>query len=409
MDTARLMELAKIQKKAESSKTVKKEFYDLWLQFIREEGPREEAFQFLVDGFSFAGMEPFAEYLRTSDDMQKTVITFMHSASFCKNSAVAFKCALNLLACLIRDVEMEFATCAVIMRELPRLALTKEKQLVKDIGKMFSRNLFSVIYAKSKLPSLYNYGLNDRDQESFVALITQGLKDSKLLQLNEKEIMGAKLVAAWVQKDAEEQVKSAVQETKDEIHQSVPMATGQTKQEKPAEVTRAEEERDWSGTFRKGMNYLKDAFEEMQSEMMINKAENKRLSSELETLREENQKKTAESDNLKEALKDRDIELTEKNKAVEVLEDEVSWLRDELDRRKREISDRIQMSQIVQMDSERQSDQQLKRLGSELSTYYQDIKESEKAPMSTELGEILRDQIMDVFKVLIRNGIRVDQ
>ena len=405
MDTVRLKELVKIQKKSESSKTVKKEFYDLWLQFIKEDGPGEEAFQLLVDGFSFAGMEPFVEYLRTSENVQKTVITFMHSTSFCKNSAVAFKCALNLLACLIRDIEMEYAACAVIMRELPRLALTKEKQIIKDIGKMFSRNLFSVIYAKSKLPSLNSYGLNDKDRDSFVVVISQGLEDSKSLQLNEKEIMGARLVSAWVQNGAEEQEESA----KEEIHTPVPTAISPIKQEKPVEVIQTEEGRDWSETYRTGLNYLKDAFEKMQSEMILYRAEIKRLSTELESLRDEYQKSISENDNLKEVLKDRESELAEKNKAAEVLEDEVSWLRDELDRKRREINDRIQMNQIVQMDSERQSDQQLKRLGSELSTYYQDIKESEKNPMSTELGEILRDQILDVFKVLIRNGIRVDQ
>ena len=42
MDTARLTELVKIQKKADSSRMIKKEFYDNWLQYIREEGPGAE-------------------------------------------------------------------------------------------------------------------------------------------------------------------------------------------------------------------------------------------------------------------------------------------------------------------------------------------------------------------------------
>ena len=82
MDTSRLTELVKIKDKAKSSKADKREFCDLWLELIREEGPVEKAFQFLIDGFPFCGMEPFAGYLKSSEDMQKTVIAFLHSSVF---------------------------------------------------------------------------------------------------------------------------------------------------------------------------------------------------------------------------------------------------------------------------------------------------------------------------------------
>ena len=408
MDTARLTELVKIQKKADSSKAVKKEFYDNWLQFIREEGPGEEAFRFLIEGFPFCGMEPFAEYLRTSEDMQKTVIAFLRSSAFGKNSAGALKCALNLLACLMRDVETEFATCAVLMRELPRLAFTKEKQLIKDIGKIFARQMFCVIYAKRRLPSLGNYGLNDRDKNNLVLVFRSGLDQCRGIQMDERERMGADLVAAWIENDDSAPVQPAVS-PQVPVLKPVSAVQPAAVQTESGEERKASEEEGWTGLYNRGVQCLKQAYDRMQQDMLKMSAENKGFSAEREKLQAELEKRNEQVEHLAAEVSDRDERLFAADKEKELLQSEITWLKEALEQKKAELSDRIQMSQIAQMDSERQSDQQLKRLGSELGTYYQDIMESEGIPMTAELGEILRDQIKDVFGVLIKHGIRVDQ
>ena len=411
MDTAKLAELVKIQKKADSSRMIKKEFYDNWLQYIREEGPGEEVFRLMIEGFPFCGMEPFAEYLRMSEDIQKTVISFLHSSAFGKNAAVSFKCGLNLLACLLRDMEMEFSTCAVIMRDLPRLAFTKEKQPIKDIGKIFARQMFCVIYAKDRLPSLNNYGLNDRDRNNLVLVIRSGLEQCQGSQMDEKERMGAKLVASWLDNVDETHEQPSVQS-----HTQIPKADSfsvapvSVRQIIPAENCAAmEEDAGWIGLYNGGMQYLKEAYDRMQQEILKLSSINKGFAVEREKLQSELQKKSEQSEYLKKELEDREERLFVKGKEAELLQAEISRMKEALDQKTAELNDRIEMSQIVRMDSERQSDQQLKRLGSELSTFFQDIKESENVPMSVELGEILRDQIMDVFRVLMKHGIRIDQ
>ena len=414
MDTARLTELVKIKDKAKASKVDKKEFCDLWIQLVREEGLGEEAYRFLVDGFPFCGVEPFIECLRSSEDMQKTVIAFLHSAAFGKNSAVAFKCALHLLSCLIRDAETEYATCAVIMRELPRYAFTREKQMIKDIGKMFARYMFTVIYAKKELPSLSNYSLNDRDRDNFVLVVSHGLEDSKSLKYTDRERMGAELVTAWIKPETEAPVQPAapaqtVVPVRTEVRPVSPVGTVATvRPDKPTEEEKPVEEPGWSGLYSRGMQYLRDAFSKVQREMLSLSAENKGLVTSRDALQAENQKRREEAERLKAQIVERDEMLFAKEKTEELLQAQVAGLKTELEQKEQEISDRIQMSQIVQKNTAQQSDQELKRLGSELSTYYRDIKESEGIPMTAELGEILLDQIKDVFAVLIKHGIRVD-
>ena len=410
MDTARLNELVKMQKKTDSSKAVKKEFNDNWLQFIREKGPGEEAFRYLIEGSSFCGMEPFAEYLRSSEDMQKTVIEFLKSEAFKKNSAISLKCALNLLACLLRDAETEYATCAVIMREIPRLAYTKEKQLIKDLGKIFARQFFAVIYAKPALPSLDLYELNQKDRNHFELIVRNALEQYQSLPFDEKEHMGADLARAWIDHAVTTPAAPAAQ-TEKETPQ--PLYTAPVilpeKKEPEAEKPAAPEEQGGAGLYCLGVRNLKDAFVKIQDQILTLTSDNRRIISEKESLKAECLKRREEAEHLKAEIEEKAEMLFAVEKERELQQARIQWLEEELKKKETEISDRIQMSQIAQMDTERQSDQQLKRLGSELSTFYQDIMESENVPMSAELGEILRDQIKDVFSVLIKHGIRVDQ
>lgn len=414
MDTARLAELVKIKDKSKASKADKKEFCELWMQLVREKGLGENAFRFLVDGFPFCGVEPFMECLRYSEDKQKMVIAFLHSAAFGKNSAVAFKCALHLLSCLIRDAETEYAACAVIMRELPRYAFTKEKQMIKDTGKMFARYLFTVIYAKKQLPSLNHYSLNDRDRDRFVQVVSRGLEDSKSLKYTNRERMGADLVMDWIKPETGETVQTVDSEKtvdceKTEVRPvSQVETTAMVKPEISSDEKQSYEVPSWSGLYSSGIQYLKDAFSKVQKEMLSLSAENKKLVASRDALQAECQKRQEEADHLKAQIVEKDEMLFAKEKMEEMLQTQMIGLKKELEQKEQEISDRIEMSQIVQMDNERQADQQIRRLASELSTYYNDIRESEGVPMTEDLGEILRDQILEVFKILIRSGIRVD-
>ena len=410
MDTARLNELVKMQKKTDSSKAVRKEFYDNWLQFILEEGPGEEAFRYLIEGFPFCGMEPFADYLRTSEEMQKTVIEFLKSEAFRKNSAISLKCALNLLGCLLRDAETEYGTCATIMREIPRLAYTKEKKMIKDLGKIFARQFFAVIYAKSALPSLDLYELKQKDRNQFELIIRNGLDQYQNLPFDEKEHMGADLTRAWIDHTVPASEPSTVhQETKTQKPKNTVPVILPEKTAQEVEEPATSEERGVSGLYCQDVQNLKDAFVKMQDEILTLTAERKRIDAEKESLSAECVKGHEEAERLRMAFEEKAEMLFAAEKDRELLQTRIQWLEEELKKKDLELNDRIQMNQIVQMDSERQSDQQLKRLGSELSTYYQDIMESENVPMSAELGEILRDQIKDVFSVLIKHGIRVDQ
>ena len=68
-----------------------------------------------------------------------------------------------------------------------------------------------------------------------------------------------------------------------------------------------------------------------------------------------------------------------------------------------------EMFEIKLQSQKLESQHKLNRMGIELSTYYADCMEAKDVPMTVELGEVLRDNLMDVFRILSENGIEMDK
>ena len=65
----------------------------------------------------------------------------------------------------------------------------------------------------------------------------------------------------------------------------------------------------------------------------------------------------------------------------------------------------VEMVEILRRDKDKQSDETVKRIASRLRTYYMDYKGALSLEMSTDLGENMRDQLGEVFKILQDAGI----
>ena len=80
---------------------------------------------------------------------------------------------------------------------------------------------------------------------------------------------------------------------------------------------------------------------------------------------------------------------------------------DELRCKVEELEAKLSMTEIALNDESRKHDQQMKRLGNELSTFYTDCMEAKNVQMTEELGKVLLDEIMDVFSILKAHGIEL--
>lgn len=66
------------------------------------------------------------------------------------------------------------------------------------------------------------------------------------------------------------------------------------------------------------------------------------------------------------------------------------------------------MMEALSRDRSRQSDEQLKRLSSSLKVEYRDYKDAEALAMDCDLGENMREQLKNIFAILIKAGIELD-
>ena len=62
---------------------------------------------------------------------------------------------------------------------------------------------------------------------------------------------------------------------------------------------------------------------------------------------------------------------------------------------------------IIQADEARKTQEFKNRLASSLKTDYKDLMSVQDSTMTIELGECMRDQLFEIFRILEKNGIDV--
>ena len=70
-----------------------------------------------------------------------------------------------------------------------------------------------------------------------------------------------------------------------------------------------------------------------------------------------------------------------------------------------ELQERMKMMEALSRDRAKQSDEAIHRLSSKLKVEYRDFMDAIDIPMDSDLGENMREQLKNVFSVLIKAGI----
>ena len=90
---------------------------------------------------------------------------------------------------------------------------------------------------------------------------------------------------------------------------------------------------------------------------------------------------------------------------IKELERRIESLLADMADKENEIAQRIQMIEALSRDRSKQSDEQMNRIASKLKIEYRDFKDAEKLAMDSDLGENMREQLKNVFSILIKAGI----
>ena len=129
---------------------------------------------------------------------------------------------------------------------------------------------------------------------------------------------------------------------------------------------------------------------------------------EIEALKHQNDLLNKSNKNLKSIISDNEKTISSLNYDKDILNKDIVKLKTVIVAKDNEISERNSMMDALVRDRNKQQDEQINRIASSLKVDYKDFKDAEKLEMDTDLGENMREQLKNVFAILIKAGIALE-
>lgn len=405
-------------KKNKGHKITKKEseeFASAWSELIAAEGGFSKTVeQYFYDGFIFAGAKPFVQWVLLSEEKYPALDSLFKGSLFGKDTASTFRVLVSTLALLIKEkLEDKNLVCPLIKR-IPSYSKNKENKTIGDGHRVILKYFVSEIDDASGLPALSDLDLKPVFINSFISLFDELLSRLDVNALPKKDVQTLASVNRWLhpgtiegdplKKDSEPEQPECKGQTKESF-----VYTAQQERESPCPnknpydqlVSILNEAITLSGNLRNTSKNSERKCIALQETIAG-------LQREVETLNVQLKASRQRESVLEEQLADRSSQIACLNLKAKSLEETIQKLSSEIEARDQEISQRSQMIEALSRDRAKQSDEQLHRLASKLKVEYRDFRDAETLTMDCDLGENMREQLKNVFSILIKAGITLD-
>ena len=247
----------------------------------------------------------------------------------------------------------------------------------------------------------------------FVSLIDELICKVKSMDLTEKQIMVIEKTIKWIHPES---IRSRKMDDSTIVNEN-------KKQEQFSGIKKVDEEQENSGRiadgpvdlFQKLNDLLKQACVVNNALKVLNNNEKKsaseeiaKLKQEIEALKHQNDLLNKSNKNLKSIISDNEKTISSLNYDKDILNKDIVKLKTVIVAKDNEISERNSMMDALVRDRNKQQDEQINRIASSLKVDYKDFKDAEKLEMDTDLGENMREQLKNVFAILIKAGIALE-
>lgn len=422
--TERLEYLVNLKKK-EPNKLERDEFENAWTKYVKQEGFTSNAERYLYTGLRFCSAKPFKEYMKTQD-MMECLNSLYSGKLFGDNCASTIQILFHLLAFSINEFSDRLDVIISLIKHIPSALMNKEGKVYGQADRVIKKYFLDELKTNVELPAftlLIDNGLNAKTALNFakkLETIINGM-DSENFSRRCKENIAK--TALWVNPPkVEESDETAVDTVEDTVIISADteevaiegenvteesVSESDSSQESVEKTDTATEENIDVQTYiaeiaklKKEITELTASFNTVSSELSNYKAENDYLKRKVATLEKELEcAKKEDAENHKVISELRTNETT--------LRTTLSTLEQDLSAKDQEISQRIELIEMLRRDRSKQSDESQKRIASKLRSYYADYVDAQGLEMSVDLGENMRDQLGEVFKILMSAGISV--
>lgn len=400
------------------NKTESDDFSRAWKSLVTAEGSFSDlAEQYFYDGFIFTGARPFIDWVVSSDDQFAALNSLFKGALFERDTVATFRILISLLANLLTADIQDKRLLFPVIKRIPAASKNKEKKTIGDGHKILAKYFIGELNCTTTYPDLSELDIKPAFINDFKALMDELLSRIDFDSLSKKDSATAIAVTKWLH-PANEQIDGAM-DKKPAMDQKVPAQDGTATivvQESNTSTTAALEKT--LDPYEILYDALKKAAEiSTQLQAMRKVAENKivTLSDANSALHRDMASLDTQLESAKRRENDLSVQLAERNQRISViiaekkeLEHRIQLLQSTISEKESEIVQRTQMMEALSRDRAKQSDEQTKRLASKLKIEYRDFLDAERLPMDSDLGENMREQLKNIFGILIKAGIAMD-
>ena len=390
MNFEKLEQLIAIPKKSDASKATRKEFKNEILSLLQEEGFSENAEKYLWAGFSFCGAEPLFDYLnfQTKEDQVKIIDELFKCVSYVKNEkSNGFKMCLSLLAYELKYCQDNLEIIGMLIKACVGKYKKKDGSISKDNTKIIEKYFVLTLSTQNKLLDLNTLTIKPVIIHEFCKYII----DTCATITGKKTEKQVAFVSEWL--------KSALPKPEEEISKNLnEVTTSSTEASEKSSSTQI-------NTCNASSN---DSLFGMVAQL-------KDLSARLFSRAEESEKEKKANQLLKSAHKENIGKLKTAEDTISELQNQLIEAEAKIDAQSKQIAESIaeieRLKTVISVYSEdKQSsmDGQLNAIASKLKTEYSEFKDALDLDMTADIGEILRDQLMRVFKILSKAGIDIE-
>lgn len=379
------------------SKKESEEYSAAWMTLIQNEGGFSSvAEKYFYEGFIFSGAKPIVQWILESENAFSSLQALMKGNLYGKDSNSTFRILVSVLANLLKiDLPDRNLICPVI-KAIPLQSKNKEKKTLGDAHRTLVKYFVEELDVSVNFPVLSELNVNPVFVRDFVSLMDELIERLKTTDLSKKQMIVLAKTVAWIHPET----NAAEKEEGKEVQGS-------------EKITPAKEQS--KDLYENLADMLKQAYE-MTSQLRVMDSSAKRNAADTSaTLRREIETLKGKQEELQQQILSLDAQLAERNNRISSLnfqirelEQNIEKLKSEIEEKEMEIAQRAQMMEALSRDRSRQADEQVKRLASTLKVEYRDFKDAESLEMDINLGENMREQLKNIFAILIKAGITLD-
>lgn len=390
MNFEKLDELVAIPKKSDASKAIRKEYKAEISKLLKEEGFSDNAEKYLWSGFSFCGAEPLFDFINFHERVQQPGIVekLLKCRTYIKNEkSNGFKMCLSLLVYELNYCPDNAEIIEMLIKGCVATYKKKDGSISKDNAKIVEKYFVLLLNPQAKLPEWDAITLKPAVLNEFCNYIINVCSNFTDGKLGEK----VKKVVTWLQ--------SAFPFATDGVLTKESDAKSPSASIKKPEVT----------------NFTSQQNNAAGKSLLGMAVQLKELSTQVYSFAEESEK-------AKRAIATLSAEKAESATKLKTAEDIISHLREQISAKESAITaQQLQLAEqsceieklktvisVYSEDKQSSMDGQLNAIASKLKTEYSEFKDALDLEMTVEIGEILRDQLMRVFKILSKAGIDIE-